>query len=243
MKTKNKKSILLAVLMLLLFSFQSCGFDVNAIKGNGNLQSVEKNVTYFDAIKASGMFKIYLEEGDVPFVRIDTDENIHEYIKLEVKGNTLEISMERNQTYNPTRLEVYITVNHLRKLELSGATSLSASHIISAEELVMEMSGASDVNMMVDVQKLETIVSGAGSINIEGNAAYHKVRLSGAASLKCVDLITRETSINLSGAGSADVHATEKIDASISGVGSIKYAGNPSSTSFSKSGLGSIKPI
>ncbi len=243
MKNQKQKLNILLPLFILILGLQSCGFNANAIKGDGNVISVEAMLDAFDEIDASGMFKIFLVKGDEPDIRIETDENIHEYISFNVRRNILELKMESNHVYRPTRLHVYITTDKLDKINLSGATSIEADHTLSSEELLLHVSGAGSIDLDVEVQKLRTIVSGAGSIGITGHADKHDVSLSGAASMKCVDLVTRITTIKLSGAGSADVFATELLDANLSGVGSIRYAGEPEKTMISKSGIGSIKPV
>ena len=45
----------------------------------------------------------------------------------------------------------------------------------------------------------------------------------------------------VSGVGGMEVNATQKLDASTSGVGSVKYKGNPEHTQKSASGVGKIK--
>jgi hypothetical protein len=243
MKTQKQKLSIFLPLLILMMGIQSCNFDANAIRGDGNVISVESNLDDFTALEASGIFKIFLLEGDVPHIRIETDENIHEYISFQVRRNTLKLSMENNQIYRPTRLHVYLTVGTLEKLDLSGATSLEADHTLVSPNLSISISGAGDLDLDVATRDLRTTVSGAGNIALSGVAETHEVKLSGAASMKCADLKTRKTFISLSGAGSADVYASEVLDASISGVGSIKYAGEPEKTNISKSGLGSIRPI
>ena len=42
------------------------------------------------------------------------------------------------------------------------------------------------------------------------------------------------------GAGSISVYASERLDASVSGIGSIDYSGNPATVNRSVSGLGKI---
>jgi hypothetical protein len=244
MKSKKYTAIWVVFLMFTTVSLQSCVWDVNAIKGNGNLTTQVNDVGTFDAIKASGMFKVFLVKGDTPGVRVETDENLQQHVKIDVRNGTLRVGMTQGQTYSPTRMEVYITTpGNLKELDLSGATSISADHVLSAENLDIEVSGAGDIDLELNVGRLSTKVSGAGSIKLRGNAGHHQIRLSGAASLKCIDLKTASTDVHLSGAGSAHVYATEALEANISGVGSIKYGGNPQKTSFSKSGLGTISPV
>jgi hypothetical protein len=57
-----------------------------------------------------------------------------------------------------------------------------------------------------------------------------------------LDLEVKKMDISLSGAGSAKVFVTGHLDASISGMGSIRYKGNPTVSKTDGSLFGSIKP-
>ena len=48
------------------------------------------------------------------------------------------------------------------------------------------------------------------------------------------------TAVRVAGSGDADVNVTNKLDASVSGSGDVRYTGNPKSISSSKSGSGDI---
>jgi hypothetical protein len=243
MKTTTNNWILISLLILSGLFITGCDLDVNSIRGDKNVVSVEKQLSDFDALEVSGMFKVYLVEGDNPMVRIVTDENLQEYVMAEIENNTLKLGMKGNNSYSPSRMEAYITVTYLNELSLSGATSLSSEHTIQSENMHITISGAGDMDLQVNTNTLRTNISGAGSVKISGNAHKHNVRISGVASLNCLKLQTRETDVSISGAGSAKVYATEMLDASVSGVGSIRYDGNPVSTRFNTSGAGSINPI
>jgi len=49
------------------------------------------------------------------------------------------------------------------------------------------------------------------------------------------------TKVDISGAGSAEVYASVKLDAEVSGAGSIKYKGNAGNVIQQVSGAGSVK--
>jgi len=240
--TTNKRNLMVLLLLAGLF-FAACDFDVNSIRGDKNVVSVEKQLSHFDAIEVSGMFKVYLVEGDNPMIQIVTDENLQQYVKAEIENNTLKLGMKGSNSYSPTEMKAYITVNYLSELSLSGATSLSSDHIIQSDNMAISISGAGDMDLRINTNNLRTNISGAGSVKIGGNANSHHIRISGVASLNCLKLQTRDTDVSISGAGSAKVYATQMLDASVSGVGSIRYDGNPQSTRFNTSGAGSINPI
>lgn len=241
MQTKTYNLPIYIVLLATIIMLQSCVFDVNAVKGNKNIVTVENELTPFESLQISGIFKVYLTEGNSPHIEIVTDENIHEYITVEVRNNTLHLGMEKG-SYDPSKLEVYITANPLNKIGISGAASLISESILTGESLMVNTSGASNVDIEVQSEKLRTSVSGAGKIDIRGETSEHNIQISGVASIDCRDLATEKTKVSISGAGSAKVHATENLDATVSGVGSIRYSGDPKHIRTSTSGAGSIKP-
>lgn len=243
MNAKNYTFSVMLVLASMAISLQACVFDVNAIRGDGNITTEKMDLSSFDGLHVSGMFEVFLVEGNSPHISIETDENLQEYVIAEVRNNILTLRMKENNRYDPTRLDVYVTTNSLSELKLSGATSVSSDHTLSAANLTISISGAGDMNLKVDAERLKTHVSGAGNVRISGNAQDHQIRISGVASINCLNLETLDTDVSISGAGSAKVNATQKINASVSGVGSIEYSGNPQSKNLNTSGAGSIKAI
>ena len=241
MQTKTYNFLIFVALLATAVMLQSCVYDVNAVKGNKNIVTVENDLTPFESLQIAGIFKVHLAEGNSPHIEIVTDENIHEYITVEVRNNTLHLGMEKG-SYDPSRLEVYITTSPLKKIEISGAASLSSKNTLTGRNLIVNTSGAGNVDVEVQSETLQTRVSGAGKIDIRGVAIQHEIQISGVASVNCRDLATEKTKVSISGAGSAKVHATESLDATVSGVGSVRYSGDPKQIRTGTSGAGSIKP-
>ena len=70
-----------------------------------------------------------------------------------------------------------------------------------------------------------------------------ELRNSGAASISMDKLDTDRLDIVNSGVGSITCYASERIEGRVSGVGSLKYAGNPKNKDNKRSGVGSISEI
>lgn len=242
MTTKYKISLMLLIAVMLQVSLGSCSQTSGRVKhGDGKVVKDTIALSHFDQIDLAGSFNVHLTRGDKLQVIIETDQNLLELVNVEVKGNTLYISSTGNVILRPTRLNLFITYPALQKLNIGGACKISADQAIMTEALTIEMSGAAEVDLAIETRVLNTSLSGAGSIKFEGLAQEHYITLSGASSLRAEKLITEKTEIDLSGAGSAQVFASEVFKANLSGVGSIRYHGNPASTQVNKSGLGSIK--
>ncbi len=241
----NYKNYIISVIvsMIIMGALQACVYNANTIKGDKDIVTREKSLGQFDALHVSGMYNVHLVEGNQPHISITTDNNIQDYVVVEVRSNVLEIGLKDNNSYDPTSLDVYVTVETLSEIKLSGATDLQSEITLKGNNLDIYISGASDMELNVDVDELLTHVSGAGDVELSGNANSHEIKISGAASINCLDLSTLDSDVRISGAGSAKVNVSENLDASVSGVGSIQYTGNPTHKKLNTSGVGSIKSI
>jgi hypothetical protein len=79
----------------------------------------------------------------------------------------------------------------------------------------------------IETDRLAVTISGAGNVRMGGKADEQEIDISGTGTYLAENLESREVRIDVAGAGSAIVNAREKLDAEISGVGSIEYVGDP----------------
>lgn len=211
---KLKISVILILTGLL---FSSCTFW--GVRGNGKIKSESRSVKEFYRIDAAGAYTIKVRVGETQSIRIKAEENLLPLIRTFVNGNTLVIENKKNLSPRKELL-IEITTNELTSIECSGANDI-------------EVYG-------INTDKFQVDLSGAGSIELEGNADQFYADLSGAGSIDARSLIARKVFISVSGAASANVYAKEFLDASVSGVGSIDYYGDPKNTKTDVTGVGSI---
>lgn len=232
---------MMLLMVVMPLGLTGCTWSDDVVKGDGNVVVRTVEVASFNAIDLGGMFDVTLEPGSDLTVTVQTDENLQELVTIEVRGEVLNISNERNTVLRPTEMKVHIVYPALERIRVGGACKINSDQVLESEDMELEISGAASIDLAVDVKSLFTKVSGAGDITLEGQATTHRLILSGASNLDAENLVTRETDVKLSGAGSAHVNATGTLKANLSGIGSIRYWGDPSETIFDKSGLGSIK--
>lgn len=242
MKSQTTKNFSLILVLATTLFLASCTFsDGKVTRGDGNVIKTTVVLDYFDEIDLQGAFNVKLSQGTELQATIETDENLQELVEVEVKEGTLFINTTRDVMLRPTKMELFITYPELKRFTIGGACKLSSEEAITSQALVFDLSGAAEIDLSIMAEVLRTNLAGAGSIRFEGQALQHYIELSGASNLQAEKLITEVTEIELSGAGSANVYASDLLKASLSGVGSIRYYGNPAQTQINKSGLGSIK--
>jgi len=211
---KIRYFLLLAVLIV---SLGGCRFW--GIRGSGDIETENRNVEEFDSIDASGAFKIYATIGDKHSLSVTADDNLLRYIVTKVRNGKLLLDTKRD--LSPRRdIVITITVKNIKQIEASGACEIFVENI-NNDFLEIDMSGASDIKLQGSSDKFSVYLSGAGNVDAK-------------------NLIAKKVKISLSGASDAVVHATESLDAEVSGVGSVDYYGDPDKVVTDVSGVGSI---
>ena len=213
----KNKPYLAALTFLILFS---AGCDWRGVRGNGNIKTEQRPVTTFNRIEAGGFYDIQWQPGP-PSLSLTTDENLLPNIATSVNGNVLRI--ETHGQIAPTHgVRLVITSESLGGADLSGALKLEASQL-SGDRFILETSGASKVTLAGAANRLAANLTGASKLN--------------AAALQSQDV-----EISVTGAGKADVTATNTLKAAITGAGRVSYGGNPKSIEKKITGAGKISP-
>jgi hypothetical protein len=206
-------------------------------------QEVRK-IGSFNKISLGGPFDLILKKGDKAALTIETDNIAPGDITTEIRGNTLHIDMKdkKYKLRDVDRSVIYLTYTQLDKIEWSGAGNIKTESVLEAENFELQISGAGNINMDLDVNSLVVNMSGAGNVEMKGKAYSQKVNMSGAGNYNGFELRSQEANVDMSGVGNVRVYVTEDLTASASGVGAVRYRGNPKKvTKNSSNFLGSIK--
>lgn len=193
--------------------------------GNKNVVIENRELGWFNGVDVGGSVNAVIIKGEENSVRIETDENLQDNVTTVIKDDILEIRSKGIK--NPTKLNAFITIKDLKILKAGGASDVTGESLFEGDELTIHSSGATSAKLDVDVEYLETIVSGAADLMLSGRATVHKTTVSGAGSLKAKSLVTDKATYSVTGAGDAFLNVTGELDGSLSGAGDVKFVGDP----------------
>ena len=238
MQTKFRVLILLAVV---LYFISGCIIVINgkSVQGSGNVITQAREVAKFSHVRLKGSGKVFLTPGQKQSLEIKTDDNIMPLIETEVAGNKLTISHGNNRL-RPTFFEVYITVQNLEGIGISGSGDIVGKGRFVTDSLYVEISGSGDMDLEVETDLLENKISGSGSLQLAGKAEEYTIAVSGSGKIDAFDVDAKHVSVKVSGSGNCKVTATESLEARISGSGDVYYKGRPR-INTNISGSGSLK--
>ncbi|MGZ3838776.1 MAG: head GIN domain-containing protein [Flavisolibacter sp.] len=231
--------------VFIVFLFSSCRyFGGERISGNGHVVTQERGAGSFNSVHVSGGIKVHIRQDSVSSLKVEADQNLMEYIDVYNDGSTLVIKEKEGFNLNPTKnIVVYATAPIFKDIEVSGACDIIGDGPIRGNEaLSMHVSGSGDMVMQVDLPRISAEISGSGSIRLTGQATNFSAEVSGSGDVKCFDLITDNTDLDLSGSSDVEVTANKQLKVDASGSSSVQYKGN-ASVNQSISGSGSVKKV
>ena len=233
------------LLLVLPFFLGACqGWGGKRVHGDGNVQSDDRSISAFKTLNLRLNADVYISTGDHAAVKLEGDDNLLKFIDVEQNGE--EVTVRERDGFNlmPSGdhdLKVYVTTPTLDRIEASGACNIeSQDKITSSDGFEMRMSGAGNIKLDVDAPRVSANLSGAGNITLKGQTKDVRLELSGAGNAHCYDLLAENTDVTISGFGSAEVYASVKLSASVSGAGSVDYKGNATDVEQHVSGAGGV---
>ena len=215
-------------LAVIVLTITGCIIVINgkSVQGSGNIITQEREVSEFSKVHLKGSGKVFLTPGEKQSLEIKTDDNIMPLIETDVSGNKLTIS-HGNHHLRPTSFEVYITLENLEGVRISGSGDIIGKGRFVTDTLVTEISGSGDMDLEVETGLLETKISGSGSIHLSGKAEDYSASISGSGKINAFDVDAKHVSVKISGSGDCRVYATESLEIKISGSGDVYYKGRP----------------
>lgn len=201
------------------------------------------------SIHAGHTYEIYVTEGNSDKIKVVYDDRLEKYMEIRHSGakGTLFLEMDdlplKLRTGQIPDVKVYIEMDRISRINLSGAASIRFEGRFKADELEIELSGASKMKeLQINGTSLEIACSGATSAMVTGNfdekididmSGASKAVLNGCApSLEC-DLSGacnfrgageyELCSVSCSGASEASMEgAADVFDAECSGASKIE---------------------
>ncbi len=235
--------LIIALCSLVIFS--SCDFiHGKRVRGSGNVIMQSRNVSDFTGVSISGAMHLYLKQETSSSVKIETDDNLQQYIMITVENGVLRIRPQQNINLVETgKIKVFVSAPVFRSMEATGACNIFSENMLSSGEAIdIDLTGASDARVELKSPKVSADLTGASSLSLKGEAKEFSIDGSGSSNVRCFDLLTEETRIDMSGACDAEVFASVKLDVKASGASDVKYKGN-AAVSQDVSGAGSVKKV
>jgi hypothetical protein len=237
---------MLSIAVLSIAAISPSGSQLTEIMSNLTVQDETRtfNLSDFDRLDLGSAFTIHVTKGSGYKVTASGRSADLQDLEGKVVSNKLQIRYKENLGWNRNRQRVTINVTlpDLKSVSFSGASRSDVTGFRNLKELGVDISGASTSTIEVDAERVNVDLSGASNVTLTGQSKRLEGEVSGATTLKAYDLKVASAKVDLSGASSARLNVTDRLDAEASGASSLTYKGSASIRS-NTSGASSIKSV
>jgi len=231
------------------FNPGSDGLPGHKVRGSGNVISEDRSVSEFNKVDKRGRGNLVIELGDEEALRVETEDNLIEYIETRVNDRTLEISVRPDVDMEPTEeIRYYLTVRSLDAISVSGFGDVSIP-TLEADHFSVEINSSGDLmigdletgSLSVDInsfggliienlntEQLSVDMSGPGNLIIHGGQVSRQdVNISSMGDYEASGLTSDDADVHISSTGSATIRVRDHLTVVISSIGAVHYYGDP----------------
>jgi hypothetical protein len=204
-----------------------------------------RSVKPFHGIEVSGGIDLYLSQADEEALAVSASTvSAREDIQTEVTDGILKISYRQHGkmwTSGNRKLRAYVAFRKLDRLKASGASDVIVTGELHADELTIQLSGASDLKADVALKKMNLQQSGASDAKLTGKVTELIVEASGASDFDGYGLETDICTVSASGASDVTVTVNKELNAEASGASSIRHRGKATKREVKTAGGGKVR--
>lgn len=207
--------------LLALFTGYVVNLDGNGVRGSGIVRTESRSVSGFSSIAFKSEGKVTVQQTGKESLTISAEDNLLPLLESSVTNGILSIGTVNNTDINPTKpIEFVIEVKSLEGFKMTGVGHIEAKNI-QAKHMTISLTGVGDMTIEGTADSLD--------LSLEGVGGYQGERFK-----------TKQAIVYSEGVGGAVLNVSERLDASVSGVGSVEYIGSPKVQKSGK-GLGQVK--
>jgi len=241
---------LFLVLWMTLFLGTGCGINhasggqmlARFSKGDGPREKRSLNPGSFDSIRIQANGNITMRNGD-PGVVIEGSRNQLDLLSVRVEDNVLHIEPTEKVSFQPG-LDFTVSVPRFEGFSSRGIFELQTSGSpLNGNQVTIEISGSGNYSFHLNARHVSVTHNGFGNVTLVGLAESLVAQVNATGSFNSQNLLTENANVQVSGVGGARVYASEYLEAKATGIGSIKYRGNPIEIVKRARGVGRISPI
>ena len=192
------------------------------------METEERSLTTFTGIELDIEADLEITPGDgqAPTLSITAESKLIRNILTHVEDGLLKIRFDRCVRKHENIL-IKVQSGALNNLILTGLGSVVFVDTMTTTALKAEVRGAGTMDLSVRGDSMTSVIEGAGTITLRGNATNQVIRNYDSGAVKAFDLNTTNTFVEINGSGGCEVRALELLDAKIDGSGDVLYKGSP----------------
>jgi hypothetical protein len=238
------KTRLLTLLLVAMAMSATTIAEGQSLKASRECTTKTFDVSDFNAIHTNAVANIeYQQTSGSCSVTVSGPKNYVELVSANVKDKILYIDMESHQGIEgSSKMKITITSPELVNIETKGVGNFHVASPLQAEKLCIDNTGVGNVKIEnFSGNTVKAFNQGVGNLSISGKVQTAILYNSGVGTIHAQDMKADTVEATNKGVGDLDCYATGSLKAYASGVGCIRYKGDPAHTYIQDKKVSSVK--
>lgn len=233
---KNLKLFLSALYVIVITT--SCTFAQNKV-----LTTKTFPLQSFTSVESDIVGNIIYTQSSKVSIQAEGDKELIDNLRVNEKNGVLKVThVLKINIKNKKKLTLYISSPTIVSIDSDGVGNWVMKGKVKADNLKIEFDGVGNFEALdLESNKIKVDYEGVGNLSLGGSANFLVIESEGVGSINAENMRAKNAIIKSFGVGSVKCYASESIDLTNSGVGSITYYGNPTVKNMKNTGVGKIK--
>ncbi|MDQ2087768.1 DUF2807 domain-containing protein [Herbivorax sp. ANBcel31] len=196
----NRMSITIFIVFIIFIILSSCVFVSNPkeIQGSGILTKQEKSFTDFNSLNICSDFNVIVEKGTEYQVVIEADDNLWEYLEIELYEDTLILNWDRDFQFKENTFNAFIKMPDIKKIETrnDSIVKLDEEFILSDNSIELNLYNSSMIEGAIQAKKIDILMKNSSYLKLEGKSKELNLDLSIKAEADLLKFKSEKSKIN-----------------------------------------------
>jgi hypothetical protein len=216
-----KKFIYIIICVVLL---ASCNDEIDLAGEPGIFKPVPSD--YFTGIGVQDGFELYLIKDNISPIRIESDENVINNVKLGIKNDVLYFYKEPETKFpSGISVKIYVTKDSLKTLIVSSA-KVYIMDTLKTKNIDLVCSGKSSLTGRIECKKIRSSITNS-TVELTGISDTVQMNINEGSSVKLFGLESNNVKVNIAGGSFSELTVQREFDVTAKGKSILHYKGTP----------------
>lgn len=225
--------------------FLVCGWLAAATLGAATAAHAEHRdypVANITGLASSIPLDIDIVQDDRESLSLDGDDGQLAEVEVSMEGGTVRIRSRNRSVDWRKNVRGVLHTKQIASLHLAGTGSMRSASL-RAEELKASISGSGKIQLKrLDATNVNVVISGSGNVDLgSGRVESVNVTVTGAGDVAAGKLRSDAGKVTITGAGTTTLWPEKTLAVRITGVGTVRYFGDPQIVDRHIAGVGNVK--
>lgn len=221
-----------------------CASCFNGVTGSGRLVTENRSVSNFTAINTSASIDVMVEQGEQFKVEVTADDNLIQFVKTNVEGGTLKISINGVNSFSSSDIKVYVVMPKVTDLTSTSSSSIESKGLLTSTEAIsLRANSSGSINVELNAPKVIADASSSADIDATGTTQVVQAEASSSGSINFKGLKAENVTASASSSADIEVFCSVQLKAQANSSGSVNYTGGVTNVSVEENSSGSVSKI